>query len=48
MEGRRLICGINEPPVVVPVMWFDALFKAFHHPAIKHILPFPTQYDKES
>ena len=47
MERSRLICGINEPPVVDPVMWFDALFKAFHHQAIKHILPFPAQYDKE-
>ena len=34
MERRRLIRGINEPPVVVPVMWFDGLFKAFHHFAI--------------
>ena len=27
-------------------MWFDALFNAFHHQSIKHILPFPTQFDK--
>jgi len=42
------MCGINEPPTVVPVMWFDALVNAFHHKAIKHILPYPTQYDKDS
>ena len=48
LERKRLICGINESTVVIPVMWFDALFNAFHHKAIKHILPFPTQYDKES
>ena len=47
-ERRRVICGINESSVVVPVMWFDALFNAFHHESIKHILPLPTQYDKES
>ena len=29
-------------------MWSDALFKAFHHQALKHILPFPAKYDKES
>ena len=48
LKRRRVRCSINEPPVVVPVMWFDALFNAFHHKAIKHILPYPTQYDKES
>ena len=48
LERRRVICSINEPTLVVPVMWFDALFNAFHHQAIKHILPYPTQYDKDS
>jgi len=48
LERKRLICGVNESTLVVPVVWFDALFNAFHHKAIKHILPFPTQYDKES
>ena len=48
LERRRVICSINESSVVIPVMWFDALFNAFHHESIKHILPFPTQYDKES
>ena len=52
-DGRRflewrLLCGINDSSVVVPVMWFDALFNAFHHEAIKQILPYPTQYDKDS
>jgi len=48
LERRRLMCGINDSSIVVPVVWFDALFNAFHHDAIKHILPYPTQYDKES
>jgi len=48
LERKRLICGVNESTLVVPVVWFDAMFNAFHHKAIKHILPFPTQYDKES
>jgi len=53
-NGKRLVKrmggmrGIYEPPTVVPVMWFDALFNAFHHEAIKHILPYPMQYDNES
>ena len=48
LKGKRLICGVNESTLVVPVVWFDALFNAFHHKAIKHILPYPTQYDKEN
>ena len=48
LERRRILCGINETSMVVPVMWFDAIFNAFHHEAIEHILPYPTQYDKES
>ena len=48
LKRRRVICSINESSVVVPVMWFDALFNAFHYQSIKHILPFPTQFDKES
>ena len=48
LQRRRVMCGINKQPLVIPVMWFDALFNAFHHEAIKHILPYPTQYDKES
>ena len=48
LERRRVICNINDSSVVVPVIWFDALFNAFHHQSIKHILPFPTQYDRDS
>ena len=48
LERRRMMCGTNDSSVVVPVMWFDALFNAFHHKAIKHILPYPAQYDKDS
>ena len=45
---RRILCGINEPSMTVPTMWFDANFNAFHHKAVEHILPYPTQFDKES
>ena len=48
LRKRRMKCGINEASMAVPTMWFDAMFNAFHHKAIKHILPYPTQYDKES
>ena len=48
LQRRRVICSTNESSVVVPVVWFDALFNAFHHQSIKFILPFPTQYDKDS
>ena len=48
LQRRRVICNIHESSVVVPVIWFDALINAFHHESIKHLLPFPTQYDSES
>ena len=48
LERRRAICNTNESTVVVPVIWFDAIINAFHQQAIKHILPFPTQYDRDS
>ncbi len=47
-KRRRMLFGINEKSMVVPVIWFDALFNAFHHKAIEHILPYPTQYDNQS
>ena len=47
LDLRRVMCGISDSSVV-PVMWSDALFNAFHYKAIKHILPYPTQYDKDN
>ncbi|XP_078367091.1 uncharacterized protein LOC144651092 isoform X1 [Oculina patagonica] len=48
LEKRRLKCGINETSMVIPTAWFDAMFNAFHHKAIEHILPYPTKYDRQS
>ena len=48
LKRRRVICNTDASTVVVPVIFFDALFNAFHHQSIKHILPFPTQYDRDS
>ncbi len=48
IKRRRMLCGINENSMGVPVMWIDAILNAFHHKAIDHILPYPTKYDKES
>ena len=47
-QKRLMKCGINETAMAVPTMWLDIMFNAFHYKAIKHILPYPTQYDKES
>ena len=44
---RRNLCGINETSLVLPTVLFDALFNAYHHKAIEHILPYPTQYERE-
>ncbi|KAL9979861.1 hypothetical protein ACROYT_G017584 [Oculina patagonica] len=48
LEKRRLKCGIKEASMVIPTVWFDAIFNAFHHKAIEHILPYPTKYDRQT
>ena len=42
---RREMCGINKTSLVLPTVFFDAIFNAFHHKAIVHLLPYPTQYE---
>jgi len=46
IEKRRDLCGINEPSLVLPTVFFDAIFNAFHHKAVEHVLPYPTQYER--
>ena len=46
IEKRRNLCGINEPSLVLPTVFFDAIFNAFHHKAVEHVLPYPTQYER--
>lgn len=29
-------------------MFFDAIFNAFHHKAVEHLLPYPTQYERHN
>ncbi|KAL9971603.1 hypothetical protein ACROYT_G017787 [Oculina patagonica] len=47
LENRRFFCGINEILLVLPTAFFDAIFNAFHHKAVEHILPYPTQFEHE-
>ena len=42
---RKRLCGINESSLVIPTAYYDAIFNAFHHKAIKHILPYATKYE---
>ena len=46
LNQRRDLCGINEPSLVLPTVFFDAIFNAFHHKAVEHVLPYPTQYER--
>jgi len=46
LNSRRELCGINESSLVLPTVFFDAIFNAFHHKAVEHILPYPTQYER--
>jgi len=46
IKRRRDLCGINESSLVLPTVVFDGLFNAFHHKAVEHVLPYPTQYER--
>ena len=46
LKLRKELCGVNETSLVLPTVVFDALFNAYHHKAIGHILPYPTQYER--
>ena len=46
LELRRKLCGINETSLVLPTVQFDAIFNAYHHKAITHILPYQTQDER--
>ena len=46
LKLRQTSCGINETSLVLPTVFYDALFNAYHHKAIEHILPYPTQYER--
>ncbi|KAL9971608.1 hypothetical protein ACROYT_G017794 [Oculina patagonica] len=47
LKKRKDFCGINKTSLVLPTVFFDAIFNAFHHKAVEHILPYPTQYERE-
>ena len=46
LKLRKKSCGINETSLVLPTVFYDALFNAYHYKAIEHILPYPTQYER--
>ena len=48
LNTRRDLCGIKEPSLVLPTVFFDALFNAFHHKAVEHVLPYQSQYERGS
>ena len=48
LERRRKRCGIDKKSLVLPTVFFDAIFNAFHHKAVEHLLPYPTQYESHN
>ena len=46
IKRRRHLCGIDESSLVLPTVMFDAIFNAFHHKAVEHVLPYPTEYER--
>ena len=47
LKLRKTSCGINNTSLVLPTVFYDALFNAYHYKAIEHILPYPTQYERD-
>ena len=46
IKKRRKLCGIRKSSPVLPTVMFDAIFNAFHHKAVEHVLPYPTQHER--
>ena len=46
LNRRRDLCGINESSLVLPTVFFDAIFNALHQKAVEHVLPYPTKYER--
>ena len=47
-DRRQKLCGITERSMVLPVVWYDGLFNAYHWQALKHLFPYHVQHEKES
>ena len=47
-DRRQKLCGTTERSMVLPVVWYDGLFNAYHWRAVKHLFPYRVQYEKES
>lgn len=45
LRKRRQKCGIKKISLFLPTVFFDAIFNAFHHKAVEHLLPYPTRYE---
>jgi len=47
-DRRQKLCGITERSMVVPIVWYDGIFNAYHKQAAKHLFPYRVQYEKKS
>ena len=45
LDRRQTLCGIKKPAMVLPTVFFDAIFNAFHFKAVAYILPYATQFE---
>ena len=48
IELRKKMCNKRDSPLVIPILWFDALFNAFHYKSIEHLFPYRTQYESKT
>ena len=47
-ERRKKICNKTDSPLVIPKVWYDGLFNAFHYKSIEHLSPYRSQYENKS
>ena len=47
-DRRKKVCNKTDSPLVIPTVWYDAIFNAFHYKSIEHLFPYRTQYERDS
>ena len=45
LKRRSRMCGVTKTSLILPTVYFDAIFNAFHYKAVEHLLPYPTKYE---
>ena len=47
-QRRQKICEVAERSLVIPTVWYDNVFNAYHYKAIQHLFPYRVKYENIS